>query len=155
MIYIVGVVINGLHSTNLIKAIYQQTLVIEIGKSHRSVHLFHTAKTSPVFSFIEKRICHFRVINEIDKTKTSVLFVPDIIRFMIDHYRNPANYFFFPISQEISSIAMLEGRIFIPAQRGNFIINERRNKKIVSFVYIDTELNKLSQRIFVFYLSDF
>ena len=50
---------------------------------------------------------------------------------------------------------MLKGRIFIPAQRSNFIINERRNKKFVSFVHIDTELNKLSQRIFVFYLSDF
>jgi len=109
--------------THLVESFHQHALVIEIGETERSVYLLHAPGACPTFSSTEKRIYHFVIVNKVDKSKTGISLLPDLICFVIDDNTNPPDNLLIPVSQKIASVTMFKCRILASAECVPFIVN--------------------------------
>ena len=88
---IIRIVVNCSHGSQLIKSFNKHTFLIQIGKSHRSVHGIHPFAFGPVLHSCKKGINHLLVIDEIYKAKPGMVLFPDLVAFPVYNTRNTAH----------------------------------------------------------------
>ena len=116
---VIGIIINRSHRTDLIETLDQHTLVIHIGKAHRTVDLLHALFAGPFLDSAKKGINHLVIINKIYETKAGTFLSPSLVTRVIHHtaYHLPVL-----IGKEVNSVAHLERRIFLLIQRHHLFL---------------------------------
>ena len=112
---IIRIVVNCSHGSQLIKSFNKHTFLIQIGKSHWTMHCIHPFAFGPVFDSCKKCIGHLLVVDKIYKAKPGMFLFPDLVAFPVYNTRNTAHNPVVAQRQKIDCFTKLKSRIFIPA----------------------------------------
>ena len=99
MFFVIGIIVERSHRSVVLETDYQQTLVVEVGKAHRSVHLRHTVLFAPRFDCIEQSMRHVDIVDEIEPPEPKTFFIPSLIGYIVDNPRYTSYYFAVSVCQ--------------------------------------------------------
>ena len=127
MARIVRMIVISSHCAQFIEAFHKHPLAVEVGETQRAMHCFHSLSARPVLNRFQQRRGNGRIIDEIEPTKTQIKFAPLFIEFTGQDSRYTANDLALAISQPVFCLAILKGRVLIPAQGVAFVHVQSRH----------------------------
>ena len=152
MLGIVRIVIDGGHGAHLVVSLYEHSLWVHIGEAQWTDDFCHTFLAAPLLGGIKQRAAHLDIIDEIYPTEAKTLTLPLLVGTMIDDGGYASGHLAILVSQEILSLAKLEGSILIFAQ-GVKIVGEKIGR-IVLITLIQIVM-KIDKSLKTFLVSDF
>ena len=110
---IVGIVVDGGHGRELVKALHKHTLSVHVGKAKGAFYLGHAALLAPLFYGVDKGCAHLHVVNKVYPAKAHRLAVPRLVGTTVDNGSHAAHYFTIAQSQKVVGFTKLEGGILL------------------------------------------
>ena len=84
MLRIVGIVVDGRHGRELIEAVDEHALGVEIGEAERSDESVALVCLRPVFGLSQQGTAHLEIVDEVDPPEARRLFVPRAVGLVVD-----------------------------------------------------------------------
>ena len=116
MLGVVGVIIYGGHSAHLVVSLDEHSLWVHICEAQWADDFCHTLLAAPLFGGIKQRLTHLDIIDEIYPSEAQTLALPLLVGAMIDDCGYASGHLTILVSQEILSLAELEGCILVLTQ---------------------------------------
>ena len=145
MLRIIGVVIDGGHRTQLVEALDEHSLRVEIREAQRTDDFCHSLLLGIVLYSLEQSAAHLDVIHKVDPTEANALSLPTLIGLMIDDCCYTTHHLSLLVSQEILSLAEVEGGIFLLVQHEHIVAEQVGRIILVTFVEVVVELHECLQ----------
>ena len=89
---VVGVVVEGGHGAQLVKALYEHAFGVHVGESQGTYEMFHPAFLAPLCHGIEQGAAHLDVVDEVYPPEAHVLHVPRLVGTVVDDGCHAAHY---------------------------------------------------------------
>ena len=124
VLWIIIVVVNGCHCTELIKAPCQHTLWVHICETKWTYNRGHALLFAVVFNSLQQSIWHFDIVNEVYPTEANILLFPFFVCLMINDGSYTPHHFPLLQGEEILSFAEVKSSILVSWQRIQLIAIE-------------------------------
>ena len=133
---IIGVVIDGGHRTQLVEALDEHSLRVEIREAQRTDDFCHSLLLGIVLYGLKQSTAHLDVIHEVDPAEAYTFSLPTLIGLMIDDSCYTTHHLSLLVSQEILSLAEVEGGIFLLVQHEHIVAEQVGRIILVTFVEV-------------------
>ena len=139
---VVGIVIDGVERRELVVAVGEHALGVEVGEAQRPHYLRHTSFLPPFLDCLEQCSAHFQVVDEVDPTKANLSPAPFLVGTRIDDGCHTAYDATFLASQEESCLAKVESRIAAGIERLERVFEHIRHSQRTVLIQLVVEADE-------------
>ncbi len=142
---IIRIIIYGGHRALLVEAFDEHSLVVHVGKAHRTHHGRHAALAPPLGHSLGKRIYYGSVVRKVHKSETHHTLAEAAVGVAVDNRRDASGRTPVAVGHEALRLAHFRRRISPRIERGEFVYHQRRHKAAVATVQIYAEAHVAKQ----------
>ena len=153
--WVVGIVIDGGHRSELLETLGEHSLGVEVGEAQRADHLFHSVLPTVVFDGFQQGAAHLHIVDEIDPSEAHTLPLPLLVGLMVDDGSHAAHHLSVLVGQEVFGLTEVEGGVLLSVQRRHVVAEKRRHIVRIAFIKVVMKLHEPFQVVFTLYFSYF
>ena len=155
MLRIVGEIVDRRHGRELVEAINEHALRVEIGETERSHEFGAVMFARPVFGLAQQGTAHFQIVDEINPAEASRLFVPRAVGLVVDDTSHASHDFSVASRQKVFGLAEFEGRVLLRVVGVEHILEQVGHGKSVVLIEFVVEADELFELRTVLHFGDF
>ena len=155
MLRIVGEIVDGRHGRELVEAVDEHALRVEIGETERSHEFGAVMFARPVFGLAQQGTAHLQIVDEINPAEASRLFVPRAVGLVVDDTSHTSHDFSVASRQKVFSLAEFEGRVLLRVVGVEHILEQVGHGKSVVLIEFVVEADELFELRTVLHFGDF
>ena len=142
---IVGIVIDGGHRSELIKAIGKHTLGVEVCEAEGTDNLRHASLTTKLSDRIKQCTRHINIVHHVYPPETHAFALPAGVSTAVNDRCHTAHNTPLAIGKEIIGLAKVKSGILILRQRVHIVAEKRGHIVGIALVQIVMEVYKMAQ----------
>ena len=81
---VVWIVVEGRHRREVVITLQQETLVVKVGETNRTIDLLHAFGFAPFSNFVQESKAHLFIVNKVNPAEANVLHAPTCVRCMVN-----------------------------------------------------------------------
>ena len=121
---VVGVVVDRGHGAELVEALDEHPLVIEVREAHGALQHLLAASACPVRYRLEEGIDDLSVVDEVDEAEAGIVLIPRLVGAVVDDPCDTTDDLALAIGEEVGCLAKLECGVAGGVERQQLILDE-------------------------------
>ena len=152
---IVGKVVDRRHGRELVEAVDEHALRVEVGEAERPHQLRAAVLARPVFGLTQQGAAHFQIVDEIDPSEARRLFVPRAVGLVVDDARHTPHDFPVASRQVEIGFAKFKRRVLFRVVCVEHILEQIGHGVSVVLIEFVVEADELFELRTVLHFGDF
>ena len=152
MLDVIWVVIKRRQRSTVLISFEEQTLMVKIRKTYRTVQFIHTTFLTPGSNGVEQRFADLQIIDEIEPTEAHFLHAPMLIGTAVNDTADTSYGFTVPIGHPELIVTHLQSRVLGRVKAVHLIEEQRRT---VIRTVLEQIIRKLDEAFDLFFRMDF
>ena len=159
MLRIVGIVVDRGHRAQLVVALHEHTLVVEVGESERTHYALQPPLAAPILYLLKQPAAHLDLVGEVYESEPDVFRPVLLVECIVDDACDAAYRFSVSVGHEAAHVAEVEGRVFLRVEGVDVVAHQRRHEIRIVLIHVDLQLHELLQflrrQLYFLYLNHF